>query len=53
MSSQNKIRKKDLDELRKEVLAGIKQLDQGKSKELDESAAERIKARGRKMLRSE
>ena len=52
LEEQDRLKEMKLDELRKDVLAGIKQLDQGKSKELDESAVKRIKARGRKMLRS-
>jgi len=52
LEEQDRLKEMKLEELRKEVRAGIKQLDQGKSKALDKSAAERIKASGRKMLRS-
>lgn len=52
LEEQDRLKEMKLEELRKEVLAGLNQLDQGKAKPLDESAAKRIKARGRKMLRS-
>jgi hypothetical protein len=52
MSDRNENNKLKLVQLQKDVLAGIKQLDQGKLKKLDDSAAKRIKARGRRMLRS-
>lgn len=41
-----------LEELRKEVIAGVEQFGKGISKPLDESTARRIKKCGRKMLSS-
>lgn len=52
LEERDRLKEIKLQELRKDVLAGIQQLDQGKSKPLDESTAKRIKARGRKVLRS-
>jgi antitoxin ParD1/3/4 len=52
LDERDRLKKMKLEEIRKEVLAGVEQLDKGLSKSLDESTAGRIKKRGRKMLRS-
>lgn len=52
LDERDRLKKMKLEEIRKEVLAGVEQLDKGLSKPLDESTARRIKKRGRKMLRS-
>ena len=52
LDEHDRLKEMKLEELRKEVLAGVGQLDKGLSKHLDESTAKRIKKRGRKMLSS-
>jgi antitoxin ParD1/3/4 len=52
LEENDRIRELRLKELQREVLAGVEQLDRGKSTNFDESVVKRIKAVGLKKLRS-
>ena len=52
LEEHDRIREMKIEELRHEVRLGVEQLDQGESTSLDDSAVDRIKAKGRKMLNS-
>ncbi len=52
LEENDRIRELRLKELQREILAGVEQLDRGKSTNFDESTVKRIKAAGLKKLRS-